>query len=315
MSGLLQSFIDEDFGYKHEGRNWGRSEKHSSLVVNESEQKWYWNSENKGGDVIQYLIAIRGMNRKSAEELAKSKGRTIGAGANYDESQDYYAYEKLVDALWSFGRNNREYWYDRKLSDRTIDRYRLGFWNGWNTIPLYSNSNFVNFQCRRDIPSKSMKYWYNGGEPVLMNAELLQLVDTIYMTEGTVDSLLLNQEGLPSVAHSGGSGYWNPHWYPLFSRVSRIYYIADNDRAGKWAANRIANSLGQGKVLIYQFNTDKERYDTVDFFRDGGTIEELKELIHKDSKHCFEIGELNGNNSSFKRSGIKFQRSNKKIFA
>lgn len=297
MSGLLQSFIDEDFGYKHEGRNWGRSLEHSSLVVNESEQKWYWNSENKGGNVLQYLMSIRGLSRKSAEELISIKGKILGNVVySGDRDEGHYAYEKLVNSLWEFGKENRDYWYDRCLSDKTIDRFRLGYYNGWSVIPLYVNGSFVNFQCRRDIPTKSMKSWYQSEmvSPVLMNAELLQLVDTIYVTEGTVDSLLLNQEGLPSVAHSGGAGYWNSEWYPLFSRVSKVYYIADNDKAGMWAAKRLANHLGQGKVLIYIFPTDKEKYDTVDFFRDGGTVEELKDKIEKDSRHCFEIGELNG---------------------
>ena len=141
-------------------------------------------------------------------------------------------------------------------------------------------------------------------KPSLMNTEVLQLVNTVYITEGTVDSILLNQEGIASVAHTGGSGYWNNNWYSLFSRVKNIFYIADNDIAGRGASKRVADGLGISRVRIYNFETDVESFDTVDYFRGGGTAKELRELVEKDSKFIFEIGDNNGqatrNNAGFR---------------
>lgn len=296
LSGVLQTLVEEDYGYKHYGSNWGRASEHDSLVVNEKEQRWYWNSENLGGDALQYLIQVRKMDRKKAQELLLSING-ISTIVDEKDSPESLPYEKLVDVFWEFGKKNRDYWHRRMLSDTTIDRNKLGYFDGWFVMPLYENGKFVNFQCRRDEPSKKIKSWYKGNvKPVLMNQEILQLVNTIYITEGTVDSILLNQEGMASVAHTGGSGYWNNEWYTLFMRVPNIYYIADNDVAGIGASKRVANGLGISKVKIYTFNTDVESFDTVDYFRGGGTAKELKELVEKDSKFIFETGDNNGQN-------------------
>ena len=309
MNDLLQSLVYDDFGYKKEGGNWGRAEQHTSLVVNEESQKWYWNSQNMGGGVLEYLILVRGLNKKNAEEFLDSRGQMSGGISSPVHKDDSKPYEKLVELLWSLGKGNREYWHDRKLKDSTIDRYRLGFYNGWNLIPLYVGDNFVNFQCRRDFPRKAIRYWYksNNVEPVLINPGILSLVDTVWITEGVVDSILLNQEGVPSISQTGGSGYWNNSWFSYFHRVKNIIYLADNDNAGKFAAKRVAASLGVDKTKVYLFENKPDKYDTVDFFRDGGTIEELRELVERNSKHVFEIGELNKGNLSRKNTWRKIK--------
>jgi DNA primase len=295
MAEILQALIEEDFGYKKEGRSWGRAEEHSSLVVNEETQKWFWNSENRGGDALAYLMLVRGLDKKSARELLGIREKLSLGTVNLAENiREYKPYEKLVDLLWDLGKGNRDYWYTRKLSDKTIDRYRLGFYDGWNLIPLYRGSEFVNFQCRRDEPAKRIKMWYRipNWTPVLINSEMLNFVDKIYITEGPVDALLLNQEGIPAVSHTGGAGFWTADWYSLFYRVKTVYYICDNDDAGRAAGRRVAKALGENKTLLYQFTNAKEKYDTGDFFKEGGTAQEFKDMVEGGSKYLFELGGL-----------------------
>lgn len=297
-TGLLQQLIEEDFGYKHEGRNWGRALEHSSLVLNEETQKWYWNSENLGGTAVDYLILIRHLNKREAEQKVEFRNKVV-TGSFYEqkEEQFYMPMERLVDLLWELGKGNRKYWYDRKLTDKTIDRHRLGYYDGWNLIPLYRGNQFVNFQCRRDTPNRAFKLWYRipDWKPVLMNPELLSLVDTVFMTEGPVDALLLNQEGIPAIAQTGGAGHWSPEWIHYFDKVKRVYYIADNDEAGKQGAWKIAKGLGMDKVLIYEFDNKPEKFDTVDYFREGGNAKDFRAEVEANSKHLFEIGEVYGN--------------------
>lgn len=302
-SGLLQVLVEEDFGYKREGRNWGRAEQHSSLVVNEETQKWYWNAEERGGGVLEYLLYVRGLNKKAAQEILDTRGRILtGSFNNTEEERTFVPQECLVEIMWELGKGNRDYWYSRKLTDQTIDRKQLGFYDGWSLLPLYNpNGHFVNFQMRRDEPKKFIKYWYRHSKPQLLNPELLMLVDTIFMTEGTIDSILLNQEGIPAVAHSGGSSYWDKEWFSLFSRIKTIYYIADNDSAGRGAAKLFANSLGIYRTKIFMFEDKKETYDTVDYFRDGGNAKDFKKEVEDKSRYLFEIGELNGNTSKSRK--------------
>jgi len=301
-SELLQTLIYEDYGYKSEGRNWGRAEEHSSLIVNEEAQKWYWNSRDSSGGVLEYLLYVRKMSKSKAQELLRVRGKIAGMPEETPEGESL-PYERLVELLWSAGKSNRDYWYARKLTDKTIDRNQLGYDNGWSLIPLYEGNRFVNFQCRRDEPKKSIRYWYDHDsfKPVLLNKEVLNIVDKIFITEGTVDSLLLTQEGIPAVASTGGSGYWDNSWYSMFGRIKDIVYIADNDKAGKWASKRISEALGKDRVRILTLG-DVDGYDTVDFFRDGGTSEQLKSLVETDSKYGFEIGD-------FSESSIRKRKS------
>lgn len=295
MNDLLQTLVDEDFGYKKEGQNWGRAVEHSSLTINEANQKWYWNSQQMGGGVLDYLIKVRGLSKRAANEIIDIRGKIIG-GKVLDETEKIYyaAYEKLVDVFWENGKEHREYWYKRCLRDSTIDLYRLGYYQGWNTVPLYIGDKFINFQCRRDEPKKFIRLWYKEEKwiPALINADMLALVDTIYITEGTIDALLLSQEGIPAVSQTSGAVYWSPKWYSLFSRVNSIFYIADNDEAGRIAARRVAKALGVNKTLIYQFEGKPDKYDTVDYFRDGGNAKEFKSMVESSSKYLFELGDL-----------------------
>lgn len=295
---LLQDLIEEDFGYKHEGRNWGRSRVHSSLVLNEESQRWYWNSEEKGGDALGYLIQVRGMNLKNAREILVIRGGIIrDIIPDPLERQEIKPQEKLVDLMWSLGKGNRDYWYARGLTDTTIDRYRLGFYDGWSLLPLYkSDGAFANFQKRRDYPSRFICFWYEkiGFQPVLINPEVLQVVDTVFITEGAIDSILLNQEGVPSIASCGGAGYWSGEWTPMFNRVKNVYYIADNDKAGKFAAKKVAQNLGTYKTNIFLFGDEyPDKFDTVDYFRAGGNAKDFRQMVESNSKYLFEIGELN----------------------
>lgn len=294
-NGLLQVLVEEDFGYKKEGRNWGRAEEHSSLVVNEEAQRWFWNAEQKGGDIKDYLILVRGMNKKAASEIVSTRGRILN-GSIFDPVQvkEQMPYDKLLDVMWLLGKGNREYWYSRKIKDKTIDRFRLGFYDGWNLIPLYDTTGlFVNFQMRRDEPKKMIRYWYDYSNPTLLQAELLHLVDTVFITEGTVDSILLNQEGIPSVSQSGGSGYWNIEWFPLFSRLKTIYYIADNDKAGRFAVQRIVKNLGEYRTKVFLFEDKPDKYDTGDYFKEGGNAKGFRQMVEECSKYIFEMEEFN----------------------
>lgn len=286
---LLESLIDSDFGYKG-NTNWGKSNEHSSLVVDRKRSLWFWNSKGWSGDVIDYLILIRGMRKKEAQEYVKGiPSQNISISS---DSHSETPYEKLVDFLWENGKNDRDYWYRRCLQDNIIDRFSLGFYKDWFTIPIYVDGVFRNFQCRREIPQKAIKPWYKNVGPLPFNFSILQFVRKVYITEGPVDAILLTQLGLPAISHTGGAYYgWNASWFKYFFSIKEVTYIADNDTIGgntSWAgAMKVAKSLGEGRVKILRFSDKAKKYDAMDFFRDGGTMEEFLDR-EQHSKYSFE---------------------------
>lgn len=291
MSDLLQRLVDEDFGIEGRGK-WYHSTDHDSLVVNAEAQTWFWNSRNLKGSTLDYLILVRGMKKDKAAEFLKNY---VGAFSEKQENVEYRPYERLVDLMWEAGKTNRDYWYRRCLKDETIDRYRLGYFNGWNLIPIYQNGEFVNFQMRRDEPRKAIAQWYKTGTVFLFNEGILPFTKRIFITEGLVDSILLNQEGLPSVA-AIGVNTWQPDWYIKFIGIKEIYYLEDNDAAGRIGARNIARALGTDKVKIVSFEGKSRKYDTGDFFKEGGNASGLLDYIAENGKYLFELeGAVNGN--------------------
>jgi len=292
MENLLQTLIEEDYGYRSGGGVWGRSGEHDSLVLNEDKQLWFWNSKGIRGNAVDYLVLVRKMSSRSAKDYVNSRnGLILDVREKEDASPPY---EKLVDLMWNGGKNKREYWYGRCLTDETIDRFRLGHFDGWNLIPMFEDGVFKNFQCRREVPAKRIKAWYTHVPPILFNSEILPFLKTVYMTEGTVDAILLNQLGLPAISASG-TNIWIPEWFSKFSKIHTVYYVEDSDSAGRVASRRITKNLGASRVRIVSYEGhENDKFDTVDFFRAGNKKEDFLECVNSTSKFLFEMEESNG---------------------
>src|SRR5689334_21186573 len=181
--GLLGELIKEDYGLEGRGK-WYHSTDHDSLVYNAEEDTFFWNSEDIKGNVFTYLIEVRGMDKEQARIFLKN---SFGGFSETPKIKNQsLPYEPLVDAFWTNGLNRREYWYKRCLKDETIDRYKLGYFDGWSMIPFYEDGEFINMQMRREIPEKKITQYYRHGKPILFNEGILPFTKTIYITEGTV---------------------------------------------------------------------------------------------------------------------------------
>lgn len=291
---MLQQLVEEDFGYESGSGYWGRAKAHDSLVVNESKQIWFWNSRGIRGSVLDYLILVRGLAKHDALEYIKIGGALLSEEDTTEHVSE--PYDKLIELFWRDGKNNREYWHKRCLTNSTIDKYRLGFFNGWYFIPLYSDGDFINFQCRRDYPAKRINSWYKGKPKILFNDGILPFVDTVYVVEGTVDSILLSQEGFPSVS-TMGANVWNNEWNNKFTHIRNIYYIEDNDKAGREGARIVSKALGADRVKIVSYEDKDPKYDTVDFFRENKSSDLLKSHIESSAKFLYEIEYTKGYNA------------------
>lgn len=287
----LQELIEQDFGLEGRGK-WYHSSEHDSLVYNAEEDYFFWNSQDIKGNALDYLIHVRGMEKSEARNFLNN---FFGAFKENSEAQPQaQPYDKLVDVMWANGIKNRKYWYIRCLNNETIDRNKLGYYNEWNLIPLYSDGEFFNFQMRRDEPKKAITQWYRGGKALpLYNEGILPFITKVYITEGTVDAILLNQEGFPTISPNGTST-WQQEWFSKFSKIKEIIYIADNDKAGLNGASLVAKSLGVYRTKIVLFDGKEEKYDTVNFFQDGGTKESFQDWMDNHSYYLFELENIYG---------------------
>jgi len=294
---FLAALVAEDFGVKTETDRWLKANIHDSLIVDKEKGVFYWNSRNLIGDTLFYLISVRHLTLDQAREFLKKdlnyitdfKERIFSSLLNKKEdSQLVTPYEKLVSSFYTNGLNNREYFYNRGLTDKIIDSFRLGYYDGWYTIPIFDEGKFLNFQMRREKPEKKIKVYYSGLGQLIFNVDILKFVNEIFITEGPVDAMILIQNGLPAI--STVSGVIQPKYFNRFINIKRINILFDNDSAGIYEAKKSAKILGENRCYIYCFEDfDRKTYDPVDFFRDKHTKEELLHLVNTRGRKVFEI--------------------------
>lgn len=285
---LLRNFIDADFGISGNGR-WLRGKQHNSLILDAENGVFFFNSRGIYGGPLEYLRFVRGLSLQASEDLLSKSSEKFWVSKNPIYSlETSVPYDKLIGALYTSGLDKRDYWYNRLLLDDTINRFQLGYFDGWSTIPIFQNGNLVQIQKRKENP-KSIFPWYKGVTPKIFNSDILKFTDTIVFTEGIVDAILMNQFGVPSVSKSIGAVGWHEEWFPLFMSQKLIYIVYDNDKAGMDGAIKMSKHLGVNRCKIYTFPDKRESYDIIDWFRDFNTLEELMYLIRKESKYGFEI--------------------------
>lgn len=73
---------------------------------------------------------------------------------------------------------------------------------------------------------------------------LVSAGDTIAVTEGELDTLILRQLGYPSVGLPGAES-WKRHWHRLFEDFSRIIVFGDGDAAGRRFIKRMLDEFPQ----------------------------------------------------------------------
>ena len=286
---LLERLISRDFHITGEGR-WGSTEEHDSLVIDREKDIFFWNSREVFGNALDWLTKVKGYSYADAIKSLGNEDKRCILIAQQRAKEEVPVIPELVNIFWEYGKNNRNYWYERKLTDRTIDRFKLGYVNDWYTLPIFMDGIFRNFQMRRDKPHKRIKSYYRGVGALLVNSEILTYVNQVVITEGPVDALLLTQEGVPAVSHNGGSHGWKDGWFKYFINQDKIFCVADNDQAGYAGARKLAKHLGEHRVRIVTFDDKPKGYDTVDFFREGFTIDKFKEIMYNRSKYAFELG-------------------------
>ena len=290
--GILESVISRDQELTGEGR-WLKGTVNSSLVVDSEKQIFFWNSRGIVGDVYVYLTKIKGLTHDQSKEFLRRIDGFEGSFIySIKDKTEVIVYPKLVDVFYENGLLvNNEYWDRRGINLDTRLKFKLGYYNGFVTVPIYQDGLFKNFQLRSDNP-KTVRQYYKQQGSFLFNSDILKLTDEIIITESPTDCLRLSQEGIPCVSSTSGAEGWSQSWFSYFMRQKKIIVLYDNDNAGRIGARKVAENLGIYKTRIYTFDGFDQKYDVVDFFNDRYCVESLLSLIKDNAKYTFELPEI-----------------------
>lgn len=115
---------------------------------------------------------------------------------------------------------------------------------GRMSIPYITPTGVVSIRFRA-IGDESPKYLQPSGEKThVYNVTALHTAtDTIAITEGEIDALILTHAiGIPAVGIPGASNW--KHWYSrLFEDYPRIYVVGDGDKAGRDFSNKVVADI------------------------------------------------------------------------
>lgn len=207
-------------------------------------------------EVIDYLggIDIRPLQRAERPASQPTEPRTEHTTFPPDRVMFWHA---------SLMPEHRRYWHSRGLSDETIDKFRLG-WDGDRlTIPVCYRGLCYGIKKRAWGDAQPKYTMAKGSHVGLFNADILTILHggdiPLFIVEGEVEAMLLDQLGYPSISSTGGAGTFKPHWATFLAHLDRIIVIYDNDAPGMAGALRVRALLRRAQIAKWPSG-----------FKDGG---------------------------------------------
>lgn len=184
----------------------------------------------------------------------------------------------------------------RGLNEEAIERFRLGVvvdplpghesYRGLITIPYLTAYGVTTIRYRRlsdlnpqavdleDLDATGAKYLTMPGDPVrIFNPEALQRgTRAICLTEGEFDCMVAEMCGMPCIGLPGAQS-WQPAWTRLLEQYDAVFFLQDDDEAGRTMAKTLAKPLrGNLRTIVMDGG------DVTTFFLQNGR-EGLREKV------------------------------------
>lgn len=212
------------------------------------------------------------------------------------------------------GEGERHYFYNRGLTDESINRWELGYGTPPSggaerfSIPIRDIKGLlVNVRFRRDdrcpecgaldtreIDKSTHLFqcdycehqWRahpakfigipGANDARLFNVGCLKDASSVFICEGEMDAIRLSQEGYNAVSGTSGAPTFPASWAVLFLHTSRVYTVYDNDEAGKSGSKSVVEVIPKCRVIELPDGIK----DVTDYFANHNR-EEFEELIQQ----------------------------------
>lgn len=147
-----------------------------------------------------------------------------------------------------FTVSNTDYFQNRGLSSKSIDRFKLGYDKMKNLVTIPYNLNLKGY-VHRILWSSDNKYCKHGSELFNIDALYSKGSEVVFVVEGQIDAISIEELGFNAVGLGGV--YETEKLIEQLKKKSssKMLIIAlDNDKAGKMATGRLIDKLAEEEI-------------------------------------------------------------------
>ena len=168
-----------------------------------------------------------------------------------------------------------QYYLEHGISDASIKKFGITHNKVRITIPIKDRNDDVLFNKYRYLsPEADMKFSYDpGSEATIFNEAVMEGSDYVFLTEGEMDTIRLDQERIAAVSNTSGASTFKKEWVELFEG-KKVYIVYDNDKAGREGAKKVQEVLPNAYNIILPENYK----DICEYFLDH-TKKDFKKLV------------------------------------
>ena len=266
-------------------------ERTASIELYPNTQTFYDFGRAVGGDIFDLLSHIKGVGFKEAlDEIVDFFKIEVSTSENEETSRprwinyleekkkcryiEHYNYSliSLKGEYLGYAFTKVRVMHQIKKKDDNGDEVLI-----WDKTLIYGTLNGDYIKCKLEKKAKDTFAIY--GSSVFAIQEAIDRQETVFYTEGEKDVNTLMEKGYTAVT-CGGSGDWKSDASILFQNAN-VIVLADNDKPGGKLASTVVKDL-KGivksiKIIVPMPNTPKA--DITDYFEEGHTVEEFKNLI------------------------------------
>jgi DNA primase len=231
--------------------------------------QWFRCHGNCGasGDVIDLVGYLRDASY-DPHNLEQRKNALKMLDERYDISIAIPEKETVLygDEWYHFlpiGPEALEYTRSRGLTDKTVNKFRIGQSGTWMSLPCFEEGRLQGIKLRTIDPSLTGDDRFRavkGSRQGLFNIDDCQYsTGTVFVVKGEIPAMLLWQMGYKAVAPTGGEGGWRESWRTALALANKIV-IGDNDVPGRIMGPKRAALMAADLVYPPQAFKDIDEY-------------------------------------------------------
>jgi putative DNA primase/helicase len=173
----------------------------------------------------------------------------------------------------------RERFQRRGIELHVCANLRVGITDDDRTLYAYTfddEGNCTNYKKAIHCEGVKTEYVFNTASRLFPDSMLEH--DDLVLCEGESDMLCLLSHGINAITNTAGAGTFKPEWAAqLAGKAVTILY--DNDTAGREGTQRVVQYLSKTAKSLVIARLPDDAKDVGAFFEQGGTIEQLHEIL------------------------------------